>query len=132
MRIFLISIWLPVAIVLFSFIRIFMAGGDVDPRLVSEFFTVQSIGYLFIIGWPSGMFLTYPLVKLIHRNRVAAFITGVLLAPVTVWGALIGGLFGPLGIVIFAMVASLPAWIVWSIVYFQQTRRSESKEVSRR
>ena len=37
------------------------------------------------------------------------------LGPATIFGALIGGLFGPIGIVAYALVFSAPAWIALGI-----------------
>ena len=58
---------------------------------------------------------------------VSAWVTFVVLAPATVWAVLIGGLFGPLGIAIYAIIVSLPAWAVYG--FFRYRARAGQLEL---
>ncbi len=53
-----------------------------------------------------------------------AYACGAVLAPLTIAAALIGGLFGPVGIVLYALVLSLPAWIALGITALVQRNRT--------
>lgn len=46
---------------------------------------------------------------------MSAWAAFIVLAPATVGSVLIGGLFGPLGIAIYAIVFSLPAWAIYAL-----------------
>jgi len=59
--------------------------------------------------------------------RALAYVCGVVLAPLTVYGAVIGGLFGPVGVVAYPLVLSLPAWIALGITVLVQRRRSNMR-----
>lgn len=54
---------------------------------------------------------------------VSAWIMFIVLAPATVGSVLIGGLFGPLGVAIYAIVFSLPAWAVYG--FFRHRSKSQ-------
>jgi len=56
---------------------------------------------------------------------VTAWTTFIVLAPATVLAVLLGGLLGPLGIVVYAIVLSLPAWAVY--VFFRY--RSKNQQI---
>lgn len=63
--------------------------------------------------------------RLLWRGRhvVSAWVAFIVLAPATVWAVLIGGLFGPLGIAIYAIVLSLPAWAVYGFFRYRAKSR---------
>ena len=54
---------------------------------------------------------------------VSAWITFIVLAPATVGSVLIGGLFGPLGIAIYAIVFSFPAWAIYGFFRYRAKTR---------
>lgn len=54
----------------------------------------------------------------------SARVVFIILAPATVWAVLIGGLLGPLGIAIYAIVFSFPAWAVYG--FFRYRAKSQS------
>lgn len=62
---------------------------------------------------PAGMPLAAAcyLIRRTGRSR-AATTTFILAGFVTVLAALVGGLFGPIGILAYCLVASIPAWLV--------------------
>ena len=59
-------------------------------------------------------------------HPVSAWATFVVLAPATAVAALFAGLLGPLGIAIYAIVLSLPAWAVYAIFRHRQRQSSSS------
>ena len=124
MKTFLISIWLPFSILLISFVRFVQFNGFHRFEIV-EFFDIYHILLLFIMAWPCGIPLTYALRKIYRHHRVIAYILTVLLIPVSGFFALTGGLFGPIGIALYSLVASLPAWIVLGIFALFESRRKK-------
>ncbi len=50
---------------------------------------------------------------------VSAWAAFIVLAPATVGSVLIGGLFGPLGIAIYAIVFSFPAWAIYGFFHYR-------------
>ena len=57
-------------------------------------------------------------------HPVLAWAAFVVLAPATVMAVLFAGLLGPLGIAIYAIVLSLPAWAVYAIFRHRQRQSS--------
>ena len=81
------------------------------------------LGLIFLA--PFGLPLGLACRALWRRGHVvSAWATFVVLAPATVWAVLIGGLLGPLGIAIYAIVFSLPAWMVYGIFRYRSKNRS--------
>lgn len=73
-------------------------------------------------AWPGGIPLTLALQRLHALSRPATYACVAVLCPLTVGAATIGGLFGPLGIWIYAGIVSLPAWIVlWLLKWRART-----------
>ena len=62
-----------------------------------------------------------------RRGRVLAYVCGAVLAPITVFAALLGGMFGPVGIVAYPLVFSAPAWIALGITALIQRRRTNMR-----
>lgn len=54
---------------------------------------------------------------------VSAWVTFIVLAPATVGSVVIGGLFGPLGIALYVIIFSLPAWAVYG--FFHHRTKSQ-------
>ena len=88
---------------------------------------VAMIALMVLFAWIAAFPLTLAVAFLHRRVRVLAYVCGVLLAPLTVYGAVIGGLFGPVGVVLYPLVLSLPAWIVLGITVLVQRRRSNMR-----
>lgn len=88
---------------------------------------VAMIALMVLFAWIAAFPLTLAVAVLHRRVRVLAYVCGVLLAPLTVYGAVIGGLFGPVGVVLYPLVLSLPAWIVLGITVLVQRRRSNMR-----
>ena len=84
------------------------------------------IGSMVLFTWIAALPLTLAVTFLYRRVRVLAYVCGAVLGPVTVFGALVGGLFGPLGIVAYALVFSAPAWLTLGIITLIQRGRTNA------
>ena len=103
------SLWLPVAVLVVSLARFGIDGEGMGPSPID-------ILMLFVFTWPAAFPLTLA-VRLIHsRSRIVAYICAALLGVGAVYGVIVGGLLGPFGVVVYALVASVPAWIVLGIL----------------
>ncbi len=86
---------------------------------------------LFILTWPCGMPLTIALQKIHRRQKVSAYLVGVFLVPISAIAVTFGGLLGPLGIIGYALVASLPAWLILCIIcIIDQYRRQKTEQAN--
>ncbi|MCY3913461.1 MAG: hypothetical protein OXG43_09460 [Chloroflexi bacterium] len=88
---------------------------------------VAMIALMVLFAWIAAFPLTLAVTYLHRRVRVLAYVCAIVLAPLTVYGAVIGGLFGPVGIVLYPLVLSLPAWIVLGVTVLVQRRRSNMR-----
>lgn len=110
-RTLVLSLWLPIGVVLLAVIRFGL--GPVSPEgLVPTLLSLPAtiIGLAFV--WPGGIPLTLALQRLHAHSQPATIACAAVLCPLTVGAATIGGLFGPIGIWIYAGIVSLPAWLV--------------------
>ena len=80
-----------------------------------------------VFTWIAALPLTLALAFLHRRTRALAYGLGAVLAPITVFGALVGGLFGPIGIVAYPLVFSAPAWIALGITALIQRGRPNAR-----
>ena len=113
------SLWLPLAIFLIYVLFLIMAQvvetpGPVQLRPWVDFAVLSPFGFPLALAC-----------RALRRGGhvVSAWITFIVLAPATVWAVLIGGLFGPLGIAIYAIVFSFPAWAVYG--FFRHRAKSQ-------
>ncbi len=108
----LYSLWLPISVMVMFTIRFGFDALLHEEQLFDEHL---SIGLFLLPTWLSGLFLTIAL-QCTHRiNKPAAYISGIVLVPASVLLVTFGGLFGPIGIIVYALAASLPAWLVFGI-----------------
>ena len=120
-RLLVLSLWLPLAILVVSVIRFGLStAADVGGMLTAG----VMIGSMVLFTWIAALPLTLAVTFLYRRVRVLAYVFGAILAPITVFGALIGGLFGPIGIVAYALVFSAPAWMALGITAHVQRGRT--------
>lgn len=120
-----LPLWLPLAILVVSAIRFAtIAPGEEVSGLPNA---VAMIALMVVFAWIAAIPLTLAVTFLHRRVRVLAYVCGAVLAPLTVYGAVIGGLFGPIGIVLYPLVISLPAWIALGITAFIQRSRSNMR-----
>ena len=124
-RLLAICLWLPLAILVLSVIR--FGGLPTDAGLGGPLAVAAMVGSMVLFTWIAAMPLTAALALLHRRSRIVAYVCGAVLAPITVFGALIGGLFGPIGIVAYALVFSAPAWIALGITALIQRGRTNMR-----
>ena len=111
-RTILFSLWMPALVLVISFVRFGIDGFGNGPG-------VTGVLWLFGLAWPVGISLTLA-VRLMHRrpqvlSRVLAYGCAVVLGLVSAWGVIMGGLFGPIGVV-YPLAASPPAWIILGVL----------------
>lgn len=122
LRLLILPLWLPLAILVVSVIRFAIPSpGEAVGGIPNA---VATIAFMVLFAWIAAVPLTLAVTSLHRRVRVLAYVCGVVLAPLTVYGAVIGGLFGPVGIVGYPLVLSLPAWLVLGVTVLFQRRRS--------
>lgn len=124
-RLLAICLWLPLAILVLSVIR--FGGLPIDPGLGGPLAVAAMVGSMVLFTWIAAMPLTAALALLYRRARFVAYVCGAVLAPITVFGALVGGLFGPIGIVAYALAFSVPAWIAVGITALIQRGRTNPR-----
>ena len=115
-RAILFALWLPVAVLLVSLLRFGVEG----------MVTMEATAFVQLVfpGWPSGIPLTLAVLLLHRRVRSLAYAGAVVLAPFSVLAFILGGLLGHIGVLVYAVVVSLPAWVALGIVALLQSRRS--------
>ena len=122
LQLLVLPLWLPLVILVVSAIRFAtLSPGEEVSGLPSA---VAMIALMVLFAWIAAFPLTLAVTFLHRRVRALAYVCGVVLAPLTVYGAVIGGLFGPVGVVAYPLVLSLPAWIALGITVFVQRRRA--------
>ena len=104
-------LWLPIGIIVASLLR----GFSIPP--VDALLTLWPT-------LPSGLPLAVA-TYLIRREgyRTTAWVSAAVLGIISIYAAILGGLFGPLGIVIFAMVICLPSWVIFGVIRFLKFRQ---------
>ena len=125
LRLLVLPLWLPLAILVVSVLR--FGGLPADGVSGGALFIGAMVGSMVLFTWIAAMPLTAALALLYRRARIVAYVCGAVLAPITVFGALIGGLFGPIGIVAYALVFSAPAWIALGITALIQRGRTNAR-----
>ena len=102
-------LWLPVGILLYTLIRF---GG----------FPTELFIWISLLPAPIGGIPLALALRAIYRKNYfkTAGISLVVLAPLTVLGGVLGGLFGPVGVVLYPAFFSLPAWIAYGIVCLRE------------
>ena len=108
-RTIIFSLWLPVLVLATSFVRLgFEAPAD-GPGL---------IGVLMLIAltWPAAIPMTLAIRLINRRAPVLSYVCAVVFGLGSAYMVTIGGLLGPVGVVVYTIVASVPAWIVLGIL----------------
>ena len=124
-RLLVLPLWLPLAILVVTAIR-FATLSPVEEASGMPNAAVM-ISLMVLFAWIAAIPLTLAVAFLHRRVRVLAYVCGAVLVPLTVYGAVIGGLFGPVGVVLYPLVLSLPAWIALGITTFIQRNRSDMR-----
>ena len=108
------SFWNPLLIIFISLIRGFSLPLDL------------AIYYQLLPTLISGWFLYFAVLKIHNSGRkTAAKVLFIIFAPITSLLSIMGGLFGPIGIILYSLVASIPAWAYWLVCKLLDTRKSQ-------
>ena len=120
----MLSLWLPLGVFAISLLRFgFDPGVSAGPARMLVALPAMVIGLVF--AGPGGIPLTMALQRLYPRSRPLAYGCAAVLCPLSAAAATIGGLFGPVGIWIYAGIVSLPAWLVLGSVRWLARRRNQ-------
>lgn len=119
--------WLPAGLLLQGLVRFFPGeGGGWTPELVlmAGVMMLQSLTPVAVCGLPLAL-ACRRIWRLDHRRT--AWSLGIGLGAVTTLATVFAGLLGPLAILVFALVLSVPAWVVaLSLRRWQQRERGET------
>ena len=92
------SLWLPILVLVISFVRF---SGD----WIVEGPGVTGILWLVGLAWPAAIPLTLGVRRILRRShrlsRILGYGCAVVLGLVSAWGVIVGGLFGPIGVVAY-------------------------------
>ena len=102
-------LWLPLAVLVVSLARFGIGGVGMGP-------SATDMLLLFAFTWPAAFPLTLAVRLLHNRSRIVAYVCGALLGAGAVYGVIVGGLLGPVGVIGYALAASVPAWIVLGVL----------------
>ena len=120
-----LPLWLPLAILVVTAIRFAtLSPGEGASGMPNA---AAMIALMVLFAWIAAIPLTLAVTYLHRRVRVLAYVCGAVLVPLTVYGAVVGGVFGPVGVVLYPLVLSLPAWIALGITTFIQRNRSDMR-----
>ena len=115
-RTILYSLWLPVLVIVVSIIRFGFNTPLEGPGIMGTIMLLVSVVTLFALAWPAAIPLTLA-VRLLHRSsQVLAYVCALILGAGSVLAVIVGGLFGPVGVIVYALIAALPAWILLGIL----------------
>ncbi len=115
-RTILYSLWLPVLVVVVSVFRFDFNTPLEEPGFMRIIMFLMSFVTLFALAWPAAIPLTLA-VRLLHRrSQVLAYVCALILGAGSVLAVIVGGFFGPVGVVVFTLIAALPAWILLGIL----------------
>ncbi|MDE0450323.1 MAG: hypothetical protein OXI90_00965 [Gammaproteobacteria bacterium] len=98
-------LWLPMAIAATAVVRGF--GLPLEPQAWLSLVVIAPCGLPLAFAWSSIHGLGYP--------RTAGSVCGIF-AIATAVLSLVAGLLGPIGIAAYAIVLSLPAWVLYAIL----------------
>ena len=120
-----LPLWLPLAMLVVTAIRFatLAPGGEASGMPYAAVMIALMVPFAWIGAFP----LTLAVALLHRRVRVVAYVCGAVLVPLTVYGAVNGGNFLPVGIALYPLPLSLPAWIALGITTFIQRNRSDMR-----
>ena len=117
-RIFIASAlaWLPLGILITTLLRSL-------PGLDNPMALLGALPSLLVTA-PFGLPLALACRRIhgLQRPRTA-WITFALLAPLTAMASIVAGLLGPIGIALYAIVLSLPAWLLYATLRWRAGKR---------
>ena len=106
-------LWLPAGLVVQAIVRF---GADFGPAAEPAMWlaTVPMLAVSLLPVAPCGLPLALGCRRLWRLGyRRGAWVAGIVLGAATVAAALVAGLLGPVAIVVYAIVLSVPVWIAW-------------------
>ena len=124
-RLLVLPLWLPLAILVVTAIRFATLSPVEEASGMPN--AAAMIALMVLFAWIAAIPLTLAVSFLHRRVRVVAYVCGAVLVPLTVYATVIGGHFGPVGVVLYPLVLSLPAWIALGITTFIQRNRSDMR-----
>ena len=93
-----LPLWLPLAILVATAIRFAtLSPGEEASGMPNA---AVMIALMVLFAWIAAIPLTLAVTYLHRRVRVVAYVCGAVLVPLTVYGAVVGGVFGPVGVVL--------------------------------
>ena len=104
-KVILLSLWLPVLV---AAVSVLWSGG---ARLGESVTNPMEAVLFFALGWPFAIPSTLAVFLLHRHSRIAAYLCGVVLVPLSVLAWIGTGVLGP-GIFICAAILPVPAWVV--------------------
>ena len=108
--------WLPIGILAISLVR--------GLAFLGELSVLASVLPSLLVTAPFGLPLALAcrLVHGLQRPR-AAWVAFAVLAPLTVLASIAAGLLGPIGIALYAIVLSVPAWLLYAVLRWRTAKR---------
>ena len=108
--------WLPLGILAISLLR--------GLTFLSEPAALLSALPSLVVAAPFGLPLALAC-RQIHRlpRPRTAWVAFALLAPLTTLASIAAGLLGPIGIALYAIVLSLPAWLLYAMLRWRKAKR---------
>ena len=130
-----LPLWLPLSILVVTAIRVATLSPGQEASGMPN--AAAMIALMVLFAWIAAIPLTLAVTYLHRRVRVVAYVCGAVLVPLTVYGAVfggvfgpVGGVFGPVGVALYPLVLSLPAWIALGITTFIQRNRSDMRSAA--
>lgn len=112
----------------FAVLKIYDSGRKTVAKVLFVILA-PAIFFQLLPALPAGWFLYFAVLRIHNSGRKrTAKVLFVILAPITSFLSIIGGLFGPIGIILYSLVASIPAWVYWLVCKWVDTRKSQEKE----
>jgi len=122
------SIWLPVLIVLTYFFRFVVLTSDEMPMDIEIAELLWDVSMMILYTYPSAIPVTILLQLCAKNSRKTVIITGIFVVPISTYAALVGGLFGPLGVFLYVQIVTLPAWFLLAL--FAIIRRYKNRPMA--
>lgn len=112
-------LWLPIGVVFYPLLRF--------GAVPLEWFVWLSL----VPTTVGGLSLAFAWRAIYRRNYTrTAGIFFIILAPISILAGVIGGLFGPIGLIVYPTFFSLPAWIGYGIIVLRQKRQVQHDDNS--
>ena len=109
----------------FAVLKIYDSGRKTVAKVLFAILA-PAIFFQLLPALPAGWFLYFAVLRIHNSGRKrTAKVLFVILAPITSFLSIIGGLFGPIGIVLYSLVASIPAWTYWLVCKLMDAKKGK-------